>query len=154
MCSRGCYASPGSNRAPAGGPGIELNLVDEFGLPSMKNTGVPGAIADPSWRVSSTSSTWRLPSRRRQRREQHGQRLRAYRPPVWLAAPTSARSKPGERSLAARWVHICRYGVQHQSSAGRLTPVRELEAVLDAGPAACGHEDQCWTLARIAEVVC
>ena len=37
----------------------------------------------------------------------------------------------------------------------KLTPaqVRELEAVLDAGPAACGHEDQCWTLARIAEVV-
>jgi transposase len=29
----------------------------------------------------------------------------------------------------------------------------ELEAVLDAGPAACGYEDQCWTLARIAEVV-
>ena len=37
------------NRAQAGGPGIELNLVDEFGLPSMKNTEVPGAIADPSW---------------------------------------------------------------------------------------------------------
>ena len=28
---------------------IELNLVDEFGLPSMKNTEVLGAIADPSW---------------------------------------------------------------------------------------------------------
>jgi len=27
----------------------------------------------------------------------------------------------------------------------------ELEAVLDAGPAACGYADQCWTLARIAE---
>ncbi len=27
----------------------------------------------------------------------------------------------------------------------------ELEAVLDAGPAACGYEDQCWTLARIAD---
>jgi transposase len=37
----------------------------------------------------------------------------------------------------------------------KLTPdqVRELEAVLDAGPAACGHEDQCWTLARIADQV-
>ena len=23
----------------------------------------------------------------------------------------------------------------------------ELEAVLEAGPAACGYEDQCWTLA-------
>ena len=38
----------------------------------------------------------------------------------------------------------------------RLTParLRELETVLDAGPAARGwDEDQCWTLARIAEVV-
>jgi len=28
-----------------------------------------------------------------------------------------------------------------------------LEAVLEAGPAACGWSDQCWTLARIAEIV-
>jgi Glutamate-cysteine ligase family 2(GCS2) len=28
---------------------IELNLVDEHGLPSMKNTEVLGAIADPAW---------------------------------------------------------------------------------------------------------
>jgi transposase len=38
----------------------------------------------------------------------------------------------------------------------KLTPVqlRELETVLDAGPAASGwDEDQCWTLARIAEVI-
>jgi transposase len=37
----------------------------------------------------------------------------------------------------------------------KLSPaqVRELEMVLDAGPAAWGWEDQCWTLARIAEVV-
>ncbi|HTZ29279.1 MAG TPA: glutamate--cysteine ligase, partial [Streptosporangiaceae bacterium] len=28
---------------------IELNLVDEFGLPSMKNTEVLEEIADPSW---------------------------------------------------------------------------------------------------------
>ena len=38
----------------------------------------------------------------------------------------------------------------------KLTPaqLRELEAVLEAGPAAWGwDEDQCWTLARIAEVV-
>ena len=35
----------------------------------------------------------------------------------------------------------------------KLTPAQlaELEAVLDDGPAACGYEDQCWTLARIAE---
>nr|WP_306300351.1 MULTISPECIES: winged helix-turn-helix domain-containing protein [Streptomyces] len=31
--------------------------------------------------------------------------------------------------------------------------LRVLEAVLDAGPAAAGWSDQCWTLARIAEVV-
>jgi putative transposase len=38
----------------------------------------------------------------------------------------------------------------------KLTPVQvgELEALLDAGPAVFGwDEDQCWTLARIAEVV-
>ena len=38
----------------------------------------------------------------------------------------------------------------------KLSPaqVRELEAVLDAGPAASGwDEDQCWTLARIAGVI-
>jgi transposase len=37
----------------------------------------------------------------------------------------------------------------------KLSPaqVRELESVLEAGPAACGWEDQCWTLARIVEVV-
>src|SRR2546423_12641364 len=38
----------------------------------------------------------------------------------------------------------------------KLTPaqVRELETALEAGPAAWGwDEDQCWTLARIAEVV-
>jgi transposase len=32
--------------------------------------------------------------------------------------------------------------------------LRELETVLDAGPAAAGwDEDQCWTLARITEVI-
>ena len=37
----------------------------------------------------------------------------------------------------------------------KLTPaqVAELEAVLDAGPAAAGYADQCWTLARVAEQV-
>ena len=37
----------------------------------------------------------------------------------------------------------------------KLSPaqVGELEAVLDAGPAAWGWRDQCWTLARIAELV-
>src|SRR5712675_3235462 len=31
--------------------------------------------------------------------------------------------------------------------------VAELEEVLDAGPAASGYADQCWTLARVAEQV-
>ena len=31
--------------------------------------------------------------------------------------------------------------------------VTELEAVLDAGPAAAGYADQCWTLARVADQV-
>ena len=37
----------------------------------------------------------------------------------------------------------------------KLTPaqLRELEAVLDAGPAVWGWQDQCWTLARIGELV-
>ena len=37
----------------------------------------------------------------------------------------------------------------------KLTPAQlaELDAVLEAGPAACGYEDQCWTLARIADLV-
>ena len=37
----------------------------------------------------------------------------------------------------------------------KLTPaqVAELEAVLDAGPAAAGYLDQCWTLARVADQV-
>ena len=37
----------------------------------------------------------------------------------------------------------------------KLTPAqrRELEAVPDAGPAAWGWQDQCWTLARIGELV-
>ena len=41
-------------------------------------------------------------------------------------------------------------GVKCKLSAAQL---RELEAVLDAGPAAFGWADQCWTLARIAEVI-
>jgi len=37
----------------------------------------------------------------------------------------------------------------------KLPPARVavLEEVLDAGPAACGYADQCWTLARIADQV-
>ena len=37
----------------------------------------------------------------------------------------------------------------------RLTPAQldELEAVLEAGPAAQGWEDRCWTLTRITEII-
>jgi transposase len=37
----------------------------------------------------------------------------------------------------------------------KLTPVQlgELAAVLEAGPTAQGREDQCWTLARVADVI-
>ena len=37
----------------------------------------------------------------------------------------------------------------------KLSPAQlaELDAVLETGPAACGYENQCWTLARIAEEV-
>ena len=41
-------------------------------------------------------------------------------------------------------------GAKCKLSAAQL---RELETVLDAGPAACGYLDQCWTLARIADQV-
>jgi transposase len=37
----------------------------------------------------------------------------------------------------------------------KLSPaqVAELKAVLDAGPAAAGYADQCWTLARVTDQV-
>ncbi|WP_260609482.1 winged helix-turn-helix domain-containing protein [Streptomyces sp. WAC 01325] len=41
-------------------------------------------------------------------------------------------------------------GARCKLDAGQL---RVLQTVLDAGPAASGWSDQCWTLARIAEIV-
>lgn len=42
-------------------------------------------------------------------------------------------------------------GAKYKLTAAQL---HELETLLDAGPAVHGwHEDQCWTLARITEVV-
>jgi transposase len=37
----------------------------------------------------------------------------------------------------------------------KLTDVQlaELEAILDEGPASCGYTDQCWTLARVTDLV-
>jgi transposase len=52
----------------------------------------------------------------------------------------------GQAALASKGAG----GAKCKLSAARL---RELEAVLDAGPAAAGWADQCWTLARIAGVI-
>jgi transposase len=53
----------------------------------------------------------------------------------------------GRAALASRGVG----GAKCKLTAAQL---RELETVLNAGPAASGwDEDQCWTLARIAEVI-
>jgi transposase len=67
------------------------------------------------------------------------------------------------RMSANRWRRALEAGgKQALSSKGpggakcKLTPaqLRELETALDAGPAVWGwDEDQCWTLARIAEVI-
>jgi transposase len=52
----------------------------------------------------------------------------------------------GRAALASRGAG----GAKCKLSAAQL---RDLEALLDAGPAVWGWEDQCWTLARIAELV-
>jgi transposase len=66
------------------------------------------------------------------------------------------------RMSANRWRRaLAAGGKQALASKGaggarcKLTPgqLRELEAVLDAGPAAWGWQDQCWTLSRIGELV-
>ena len=66
------------------------------------------------------------------------------------------------RMSANRWRRaLAAGGKQALASKGaggaqcKLTPgqLAELEAVLEAGPAAWGWKDQCWTLARIAEIV-
>jgi transposase len=66
------------------------------------------------------------------------------------------------RMSANRWRRALEAGgraaLASKGAAGtqcKLTPdqLRELEALLDAGPAIWGYEDQCWTLARISELV-
>jgi transposase len=52
----------------------------------------------------------------------------------------------GRQALASRGAG----GAKCKLSPGQMS---ELEAVLDAGPGACGYVDQCWTLARIADQV-
>jgi transposase len=98
---------------------------------------------------------------------------RARREEVRLAAAELIEAGAGDREVARRFrvsrMSVNRWrralaagGRQALASKGaggarcKLSPVqlRELETVLDAGPAAWGwDEDQCWTLARIAELV-
>jgi len=52
----------------------------------------------------------------------------------------------GREALASRGAG----GAKCKLSAAQVT---ELEEVLDAGPAAAGYLDQCWTLARVADQV-
>ena len=97
---------------------------------------------------------------------------RARREQVRLAAAELIEAGAGDREVAKR-LRVSRMSVNRwrralatggraalaSKGAGgaqcKLTPgqLRELEAVLDAGPAVWGWEDQCWTLARIAELV-
>ncbi|MFD5238414.1 winged helix-turn-helix domain-containing protein [Streptomyces tendae] len=97
---------------------------------------------------------------------------RSRREQVRLAAADLIEAGASDREVARRF-RVTRMSANRWrralSSAGRqalaskgpggarckLDPeqLRVLETVLDAGPAASGWSDQCWTLARIAEVV-
>jgi len=97
---------------------------------------------------------------------------RARRERVRLAAAEMIEAGAGDREVARRF-RVSRMSVNRwrralaaggraalaSKGAGgarcKLTPAQlgELEAVLDAGPAAAGYADQCWTLARIADQV-
>jgi transposase len=89
---------------------------------------------------------------------------RARREQVRLAAAELIETGAGDREIAARFrvsrmsVNRWRRALASKGAGGakcKLSPaeVRELEAVLEVGPAACGYSDQCWTLARIADQV-
>jgi transposase len=97
---------------------------------------------------------------------------RARREKVRLEAADMIEAGAGDREIARRlrvsrmsanrWRRaLAAGGREAPASRGaggakcKLTPAQleELEAVLDAGPAACGYADQCWTLARIADLV-
>jgi len=98
---------------------------------------------------------------------------RARREQVRLAAADLIQDGASDREIARRfrvsrmsanrWRRALaaggRAGLASRGAGGarcKLTPAQlaELEAVLDAGPAVSGwDEDQCWTLARIAQLV-
>jgi putative transposase len=109
-----------------------------------------------------------LTAQERARREQ----VRARREQVRLAAAELIEAGASDREAAKRfrvsrmsanrWRRALAAGgraalVSKEAGGARckLTPAQlgEPEAVLDAGPAACGYADQRWTLARIAEQV-
>jgi transposase len=95
---------------------------------------------------------------------------RARRERVRLAAAEMIEAGAGDQEIAKRF-RVSRMSVNRwrralaaggrealaSKGAGgakcKLSPaqVTELEEVLDAGPAACGYLDQCWTLARVTE---
>jgi transposase len=97
---------------------------------------------------------------------------RARREQVRLVAAEMMEAGVGDREIARRF-RVSRMSVNRwrralaaggraalaSKGAGgakcKLTPAQlgELEAVLDAGPAAAGYADQCWTLARITDQV-
>jgi transposase len=97
---------------------------------------------------------------------------RARRERVRLAAAELIQEGASDREIAAsfrvsrmsanRWRRALAAGgkaaLASKGAGGarcKLSPaeLRELEAVLDTGPAAWGWQDQCWTLARIGELV-
>ena len=89
---------------------------------------------------------------------------RARREQVRLAAAELIEAGAGDREVAERFrvsrmpANRWRRALASKGAGGarcKLTPLQlaELEAVLEAGPAAWGWTDQCWTLARISELV-
>ena len=97
---------------------------------------------------------------------------RARRERVRLAAAEMIEAGASDREVAKRF-RVSRMSVNRwrralaaggrealaSKGAGRAkcklseAQLAELEEVLDAGPAAAGYLDQCWTLARVAEQV-
>jgi hypothetical protein len=69
---------------------------------------------------------------------------------VRLEAAELIEAGAGDQEIAKRF-RVSRMSANRCKFTG--AQLGELEAVLDAGPAACGYADQCWTLARIAEQV-
>ena len=69
------------------------------------------------------------------------------------AGQASLKAEPGAELAAGGRAALASKGAG--GARCKLTPAQlgELEAALDAGPAAPGWEDQCWTLARIGELV-